>query len=119
MLTVPTLVQVDAVTNLSILYISVGSLCICRTLPEKKKPVSSLENSPLCGNLNFAGATLSGMLLLQRDIELRWSSLTFSRCSPEPPCAEMTLYKGAPSVYYHHTGTYFSAENPSFDSNPA
>jgi hypothetical protein len=82
-------------------------LCILvqyRYRQSKNKTGCFPGNSPLCGNTNTAGATLSGTPLLQRAVELRRRSLILSRCPPEPPVAEFALWRGAPAVYFNHTG---------------
>jgi hypothetical protein len=54
----------------------------------------------------------------QRAVELRRRSLIFSRCTPEPPLAEMVLLRGAPAVYFHHAGANCSVGNPPPRGNP-
>jgi hypothetical protein len=57
----------------------------------KNQTGCSPGNTPLCGNLDTTGATLSGTPLLQRAGELRRRCLILSRYLPEPPLAEMVL----------------------------
>jgi hypothetical protein len=78
----------------------------------KNQTGCSPGNSPLCRNPNTRSNSLSGTPLLQRAVELRRRSLNLSRCSPEPPLAEMVLRRGAPAAYFYHAGANCSAGNP-------
>jgi hypothetical protein len=99
-----------------------SALRVSRIPPEQKKQFSEVlcvpveyhrsknqtgfspGNSPLCGNPNTTGATLSGTPLLQRAVELCRRSLILSRYLQFPPLSEMALWRGAPAVYFHHAG---------------
>jgi hypothetical protein len=54
---------------------------------------------------------------LQRELELRWRSLTLSCSLLNQPRTDNMLQRGAPLVYYHHAGTSCPEENPSPESS--